>query len=97
MKTKKLNLSDLKVDSFVTSLNIQSQNTVKGGGLFVALIALLGGCAAQQDNEEGTVSAIAGCAGGRQGGSVLDPNYDVDGVMGESCVDCSMQLNNTCM
>lgn len=32
MKNKKLNLSDLKVKSFVTDLETEKENTVKGGG-----------------------------------------------------------------
>ena len=31
MKKKKLNLNDLKVESFVTSLDSEDRNTVKGG------------------------------------------------------------------
>ena len=31
MKNKKLNLEDLKIQSFVTSLNQEDANTVKGG------------------------------------------------------------------
>jgi natural product precursor len=31
MKSKKLNLNDLKINSFITSLDKQEENTLKGG------------------------------------------------------------------
>ena len=37
MKTKKLNLNELKVESFVTSLNEKELKTVKGQGSFSAI------------------------------------------------------------
>ena len=42
MKTKKLNLNDLKVESFVTSMENESSNTVKGGGAGVVVAVALG-------------------------------------------------------
>lgn len=32
MKTKKINLSELKVESFVTEISTNEEETVKGGG-----------------------------------------------------------------
>lgn len=46
MKTKKLNLKDLKVDSFVTSLEIKDAQTVKGGATPTAPVVIVGASAA---------------------------------------------------
>ena len=48
MKSKKLNLSELKVKSFVTDLESEKENTVKGGRIFTEI----NGCAGQSENFE---------------------------------------------
>lgn len=37
MKTKKLKIEDLKVKSFVTAIDVNKEQTVKGGSAFSAL------------------------------------------------------------
>jgi len=73
MKTKKLNLNKIKVESFVTSMNEKERQTVDGGGT-TPLSDLLGDVCIIGDLIQVSINAITLCAGTIVVGTIIGSN-----------------------
>ena len=89
MKTKKLNLNDLKVESFITSLEDQKINTLRGGTTSVCVVSVV----AAETAAEVVVATVIGAAVAGVG-AILLTIFGGNDVMGASC-DGNAGCHNT--
>lgn len=86
MKTKKLNLENLQVQSFITNLSDEKIKTVAGGGItqFCGLGSAVSAPMNCSANLQCLKSEIQGCYGGT-GSGMLETNTGVGGQTGYVC------------
>ena len=87
MKNKKLNLSELRVKSFITTPTAKETQTVKGGFTTIIAVTLIINCFDKKTDDDNCApdsqACMPGTGGGGSGNIVLCPDQSLD--------DCSRQ------